>query len=755
MKRSILRSIAILALFVFLLNLVIPTAFAINEKSDKEDETEQSEITEATDKTEKTVEENNKIDTNSQINIQDNDQKEDDTNEENKIMTMNLKNNKVSDGVYKISTALDSNKYLDISAGLTTDSANVQIWQKDNVLQQKFKITYSNGYYTIMAIHSSKYLDVEGAGKTNWTNVQQYRGNGTDAQKWQIKDAGDGYFYIISKCSGLYLDVANASNKNGTNVHIFAENKTKAQKFKLEEIKPMESKRELATDGVYKIKPKSGGCLDISAGSKSDSANLQVWQSDNVEQQKFEIKWKNGYYEIKAVHSQKVLDVEGAGQAKGTNVQQYKSNETDAQKWILKKAEGDYYYIISKCNELYLDVSGGSNKNGTNVQVYTGNGTDAQKFKLEKPAVYTGDIPNGTYRISTGLSYDRAPYKNMALDISAGSKAAGANVQIWGNTNVLQQKFKLTLNVENGYYLIEPTHVTGMALQVSGTNVIQNTKNANLDSQLWKIEKLKDGYFTIKSKSTGLYLDVHNANTADGTNVKVYQRNDTTSAQKWKIENVYFGIDISYEQGDINANALINSKRADFAIMRLGFSEDNVSGGRKITETHLLGNASLPGERINYSKLKGKIPLGAYIYTYADSLEDAKNEAYAVVNLIKENKWNFELPIFFDIEDKKQANLSPILRTSMCKAFCEILKNNGLKPGIYSNVDKLNTWINVNELPSYVSIWAAGYGHNDSYVPVDKYKFAKNHDIWQYCDTGTIDGIAGAVDVNITFKKMW
>lgn len=72
----------------------------------------------------------------------------------------------------------------------------------------------------------------------------------------------------------------------------------------------------------------------------------------------------NGYYTIESVNSGKVLDVDNAGKNQGTNVQQYGSNNTDAQKWIIAKNTDGTYSIVSKCNNLYLDVKGGIASSG-------------------------------------------------------------------------------------------------------------------------------------------------------------------------------------------------------------------------------------------------------------------------------------------------------------------------------------------------------------------------------------------------------
>ena len=75
-------------------------------------------------------------------------------------------------------------------------------------------------------------LDVENGQTADHTNVWQCRANGTDAQKWIIKDVGNGYYNIISKLSGTYLTVANGGTSNCTNIEINSNNGQSSQKFK-------------------------------------------------------------------------------------------------------------------------------------------------------------------------------------------------------------------------------------------------------------------------------------------------------------------------------------------------------------------------------------------------------------------------------------------------------------------------------------------------------------------------------------------
>ena len=138
----------------------------------------------------------------------------------------------VPDGYYRLASAVDNSKGLDIAGVSADNGANAHLWAYGGGSNQKFELKYQNGYYTLMALHSGKYIDVVNGSNVAGTNVQQYQGNGSDAQQWMLKDAGDGYAYVINK-SGLYLDVNGAFSDNGTNVQVWTGNGSAAQKWKL------------------------------------------------------------------------------------------------------------------------------------------------------------------------------------------------------------------------------------------------------------------------------------------------------------------------------------------------------------------------------------------------------------------------------------------------------------------------------------------------------------------------------------------
>lgn len=292
-------------------------------------------------------------------------------------------------------------------------------------------------------------------------------------------------------------------------------------------------------DGYYQISTalNTSKVLDVSAASKNDGANVQIWNNVKAKQQKFKVTYiGEGYYKIQNVLSQKFLDVAWGSAKNGTNVWQYGSNETDAQKWILKDCGDGYYNIVSAYYDFYLDVSDSGKENGTNIQIYKGTGANNQKFKfIETDAIMPSKtIDSGIYKISISRN------SNMVLDISGASDDNFANVQIWSYQNVLQQKFKVEY-LNDGYYTIrnlKSNKVLDVANGVASNcnNVWQYDSNGT-NAQKWIINDCGNGCYNIVSACDDMFLDVSEDSTNCGANIQIYTGNNT-SAQKFRFEKV-------------------------------------------------------------------------------------------------------------------------------------------------------------------------------------------------------------------------
>ncbi|MBR4319792.1 MAG: RICIN domain-containing protein, partial [Oscillospiraceae bacterium] len=193
----------------------------------------------------------------------------------------------------------------------------------------------------------------------------------------------------------------------------------------------------------------TGSLLDISGGAsnKKDGANVQIYTAHWGTNQQFKATLKGNSYVFEAVSSGKALDASKTT----TNVQQWATHSGNNQKWYLKEAGNGYYYVVSCANtNNYLDVNGAGNKNGTNVQIYPSNGTNAQKFKfILKDDDITWDtfFKSGQYIQTYALSNSRQIPVYSNANLSSPEKGR----YIYGDTDLLYV-YKVAKNSSGKWY---------------------------------------------------------------------------------------------------------------------------------------------------------------------------------------------------------------------------------------------------------------------------------------------------------------
>lgn len=200
------------------------------------------------------------------------------------------------------------------------------------------------------------------------------------------------------------------------------------------------------------------------------------------------------------------------------------------------------------------------------------------------------------------------------------------------------------------------------------------------------------------------------------------------------IENaVALGIDVSKWNGNIDWE-LVKAEGIDFAIIRCGYRGS--SSGWLIEDPYFYQN--LVGAK------KAGVKVGVYFFTQATNTVEAVEEASMVISLLGEEK--IEYPVFIDTEgaggNGRADQLDVITRTAVCDAFCRTIENAGLKAGVYASRNWYGVNLNVDELEKY-NIWLAEYRHTPLYT--------QRYDMWQYTSSGTVAGIDGRVDLNVSY----
>lgn len=199
---------------------------------------------------------------------------------------------------------------------------------------------------------------------------------------------------------------------------------------------------------------------------------------------------------------------------------------SDYQKWYFERQSDTSYKItnvkLSKC----LDVYGAKTDNGTNIQVYKSNDSNAQRF----------------YIVTNESGYSLVPKcsTTSAVDVTSANFAKGTNIEEWKSKLNAAQRFTISKTVNhkdigtNFYANIKSINSGFSVAADSSSNVVLATASGTNNYQKWLFERQSDKTYKIKNVMLGKYLDVYGAKTANKTNVQVYSSNNS-SAQRWYV----------------------------------------------------------------------------------------------------------------------------------------------------------------------------------------------------------------------------
>lgn len=267
----------------------------------------------------------------------------------------------------------------------------------------------------------------------------------------------------------------------------------------------------------------------------------------------------------------------------------------------------------------------------------------------------------------------------------------------------------------------------------SGTNTIYLQKFLNWYGNF----KLKvDGKFgdatekalMVFQQTEGLLVDgIYGTNSAKAA--KKYKKNTTTTATTTTITSVSSAIadsdlpkkciDVSYWQGKISVDNWKKIKKTcGYAICRSSYtSQSKFALSPDSTFATNFKNAQAAGLKV-----------GAYHYSQAITVAEAKKEAEYMCNILKDYKPDFYVVCDFEYGGRLSSKIGKAA-SDIANAFCDVVKSHGYSPCIYANTSTLNSNLTNPKYP----VWVAQYNSTCTY------KGSKA--MWQYTSSGTIDGI--------------
>lgn len=185
-----------------------------------------------------------------------------------------------------------------------------------------------------------------------------------------------------------------------------------------------------------------------------------------------------------------------------------------------------------------------------------------------------------------------------------------------------------------------------------------------------------------------------------------------------------FGVDISYHKGNIDFTRL--ARNVEFVIIRAGYGQGNID--KKLHE---------------YTEgcIANEIPYGFFWFSYASTPALAWREAEFFVDAIA--KYKPALPVFFDYEEGSRLGKKVPWKeiSDMAVSFLNKMSLHGYNCGIYCDNEHYEGYAKAFE--KSVPIWYARYSNG--------LKVYDTHSLWQYSETGMVDGINGHVDLNYCY----
>lgn len=186
------------------------------------------------------------------------------------------------------------------------------------------------------------------------------------------------------------------------------------------------------------------------------------------------------------------------------------------------------------------------------------------------------------------------------------------------------------------------------------------------------------------------------------------------------------GIDISHWNGSIDFEK-VKASGIDFVIIKAGGSDKGFYTDSMFKE--------------NYNKaIAAGLSVGAYYFAgkYFRGIEAGVIDAGKFIKILDGLK--FDYPVFLDIEAQENRYKEAI--TDAAIAFCEELEKAGYFVGIYaSDISGFKDKLNHDRIKDYAH-WVARYGKEP--------EICKSYGMWQYSSKGSVPGICGSVDMDIS-----
>ncbi|MCR4961166.1 MAG: hypothetical protein K6A74_06905 [Lachnospiraceae bacterium] len=197
----------------------------------------------------------------------------------------------------------------------------------------------------------------------------------------------------------------------------------------------------------------------------------------------------------------------------------------------------------------------------------------------------------------------------------------------------------------------------------------------------------------------------------------------------------YFGVDVSKDQDYINYIKL-QKAGVDFVMIRVG-ARGYSSGDLTIDDYYK--------DNIKRATDAG-LDVGVYFLSQAITEEEAEEEAQLVIDSMRGYKLTYPVGYVMTYREDANSRVETLTRnekTMIARAFLKKIEEAGYKTVLYGSKVWLIKYLELSKIVSDFDVWYA----SEEDLPTYPYRFT----MWQYNNSGTIDGIKGTVSFNVSF----
>ena len=391
-----------------------------------------------------------------------------------------------------------------------------------------------SGNFKIMNRNSGKYLDLDNNKTDNNTAIVQFDDEGVDAsQTWTFTEVmkGKGVYSICSygnKNRGM--DVVDFSKENGAQVQLYDYLGNPHQQFILYD----------CGEGYYQLVARnSGKVVEIPQSSKGNGEWIKIYDNNGTHTQQWAVV-ENRYDEASAV----TLYTDAGYKGKAVTLSEGKYNLSRMGLYNLKDNDMSSLKVTPgfKVTIYEDDNFNGKSKSYTASESFVGEEWNDKMSSLKVEAYGKSGL-SGDYKLQNRnsgkfLDLDNNNTDNKTAIVQYDDEGMDAT-QIWTLTEIGGEKgvysICTSVNKRQGMDVADWSKNNGAQVQLY-------EYNGNRNQQFIVVEK-GDGYYQFVSRLSGKVIEIPSSSKDNGEWIKLYDNNGTNT-QQWKFvsPSVYSGI---------------------------------------------------------------------------------------------------------------------------------------------------------------------------------------------------------------------